>query len=64
MSLKYDYTLSVSEYRKIIQSASRRLRIWHDKIPILCIRHGFMRREINMIRHCKNMIIMIQSQLN
>lgn len=60
----HEETLSIPAYRAIIRNAVKRLKIWHNKLPDLRVRHNFMRREVNMIRHCKHMIELIQSQLN
>jgi hypothetical protein len=54
----------ISTYQTIIKNASRRLRIWHNEVGSLDVRHQFMYREINLIRHCKKLINQIQEQLN
>ncbi len=61
---KVNETLSITAYRHISERASRRLHIWHDSMNTISVRHQFMQREINLMRTCKRMIKLIQSQLN
>lgn len=63
-SFFFDETLSITAYKHILKKASIRLHKWHRGIKTIPIRHQFMQREINLMRSCKRMITLIQSQLN
>lgn len=59
-----DEVLSIPEYLKIINDASRRITIWRMCLLDRDLIHRKIQREINLIRHCRRLITQIQEQLN
>lgn len=66
-NFNYEETLSIRQYDMIIDMASNRIRIYRKHASSSenrWITHMHIKRDINMIRHCRKMITLIQSQLN
>ena len=60
---KYEQTLSIRQYRMIVQNATIRIGLW-EKLSDESTKKFFIVREESIIRYCNNMIELIQSQQN